>query len=72
MCAVWRHTLRRTVSGWRASPCCLPLAPLAMLLTDAAYVNVRDAANDDIATRCYTFVHARLFVPAYLISFNIG
>jgi hypothetical protein len=43
-----------------------------MLLTDAAYVNVRDAANDDIATRCYTFVHARLFVPAYLISFNIG
>jgi hypothetical protein len=32
---------------------------------------VRDAAIDDIATRCYTFVHARLFVPAYLISFSI-
>jgi hypothetical protein len=32
---------------------------------------VRDAAIDDIATCCYTFVHARLFVPAYLISFNL-
>ncbi|GAB7523927.1 hypothetical protein PBS_29120 [Paraburkholderia sp. 2C] len=82
-CRIFRH-LRKPVSRvpCGATHCGAPSARdaahsvvwrsyLRRFARHAAYVNVRNAAIDDIATRCYTFVRARLFVPAYLISFNI-
>jgi hypothetical protein len=51
-----------------SSQCCLARAHPACTAT---HLNVRNPAIDYIATRCYTFMHTRLFVPAYRISFNI-